>query len=164
MFRFERAILIASVLVLLAVPIRPAAAQVPPGYTLIDLGTFGGPQAFVGGQAQVLNNRGMIGGWADTTVPDPNYPNFNPFILPAADPHITHAFLWHNGVQTDLGALTGGSSSTVANVNAEGDAAGTSGNGTIDPLTGYPAGIAALWKDGSIINLGTLGGNDSVGG
>ena len=37
-------------------------------------------------------------------------------------------------------------------------------NGSIDPLTGYPAENAVLWKDGRIINLGTLGGYESGGG
>src|ERR1700726_3314434 len=47
-------------------------------YTLIDLGTFGGPQSFINfpsaGYIPVLNNSGTVAGWADTPVPDP-HPN-----------------------------------------------------------------------------------------
>ncbi len=38
---------------------------------------------------------------------------------------------------------------------------GPSENGTIDPLTGWPAIEAVLWRNGQLINLGTLGGNES---
>jgi uncharacterized membrane protein len=53
-------------------------------------------------------------------------------------------------------------SSWVASVNARGALAGISDNDTIDPLTGYAEADAVLWKDGQIVNLGTLGGNESV--
>jgi probable HAF family extracellular repeat protein len=35
-------------------------------------------------------------------------------------------------------------------------------NGSIDPLTGWPEAVAVYWKDGQIVNLGTLGGNESI--
>ena len=41
---------------------------------------------------------------------------------------------------------------------------GQSLNGTIDPLTSFPAENAVLWKDGQILNLGTLGGYESGAG
>ena len=40
--------------------------------------------------------------------------------------------------------------------------AGISENGSIDPLIGIPEGVAVMWKNGQITNLGTLGGNESV--
>jgi hypothetical protein len=84
-------------------------------YKLIDLGTLGGPQSFsFFGDAQSLNNREMAVGQADTSAPDPNYPNFNPYLGSGSpDPFIEHAFKWQNAALTDLGALPGVNSSTV---------------------------------------------------
>ena len=65
------------VLVVLASSVQPAA-QEHIHYRLIDLGTFGGPQSYVSipdGYASVLNNRGVVAGAADTSMPDP-YPTF----------------------------------------------------------------------------------------
>ena len=39
---------------------------------------------------------------------------------------------------------------------------GQSENNEIDPLTGAPAVYAVAWKAGKIVNLGTLGGNQST--
>jgi uncharacterized membrane protein len=39
---------------------------------------------------------------------------------------------------------------------------GQSENNEIDPLTGAPAVYAVAWKAGQIVNLGTLGGNQST--
>src|SRR5258708_37504388 len=48
-------------------------------YKLVDLGTFGGPQSYINlpdiSYAPVLNNSGVVAGWADTLDPDP-YPDF----------------------------------------------------------------------------------------
>ena len=76
---------------------------------------------------------------------------------------VQHAFKWQNGVLSDLGTLPGGSSSFALWINNGGQTVGVSQNGLIDPLTGAPASIAVLWKsNGEIINLGTLGGNESL--
>jgi len=66
-----------------------------------------------------------------------------------------------DGVLIDLGALPGDNPSLASWVNARGWVAGLSQNGVVDPLTGFPETAAVLWKDGEIINLGTLGGNVS---
>src|ERR1700747_3655537 len=66
-------------------------------YKLIDLGTLGGPQSYVNmpnSYAPVLNSRGTVAGWADTSTLDP-FPDFcfneeNPCFL-------SHAFQWQNG-------------------------------------------------------------------
>jgi hypothetical protein len=101
-------------------------------YKLIDLGTLGGPQSFsFFGDAQSLNNRGMAVGQADTSVPDPDYPNFNPYLGSGSpDPFIEHAFQWQKGTLTDLGALPGVNSSTVGWINSRGISAGESTNST----------------------------------
>src|SRR5262249_1073420 len=75
---------------------------------------------------------------------------------------VSHAFVWKDGVLTDLGTTQGGSDSDLGSVahwiNDPGWIAGSSQVGGIDPLTGNPANHATLWKNGRIIDLGTLGG------
>jgi probable HAF family extracellular repeat protein len=128
-------------------------------YKLIDLGTFGGPNTnFVtqGVGAQVLNNRGVVTGSADTPIPDPNAPNCLNY-----DCFISHAFKWQKGSLTDLGALPGVNTSFGSWITANGLVAGLSGNSEIDPLTGGPEARAVFWNHGPIIDLGTFGGNES---
>jgi probable HAF family extracellular repeat protein len=128
-------------------------------YRLVDVGTFGGPNSsFVlpspGGR--LLNNSGAAVGGADTPTPDPSCIGFN------FDCYLSYGFKWQDGVANKLGALPGFNSSFAVWVNDNGLVAGLSENG-IDPLTGLPALEAILWgRDGSITDLGTLGGNESV--
>jgi probable HAF family extracellular repeat protein len=132
-------------------------------YKLIDLGTLGGPNSGLPA-ALSLNNRGTVAGCADTSVSNPEYPNFNPFLgtpwtLP--DPFVSHAFQWQNETLTDLGALPGVNNSCESWISQNGLIVGASENGSIDPLTGWPAMEAVLWQNGQVVNLGTLGGNES---
>jgi len=156
----------------LAIPVQLAAQrnkdkQKHHHYQLIDVGTFGGPLSLYPAFQLALNNQGAVAGCADTSVSDPNYPNFNPFLtvyqFPLAGPnaYIFHGFQWQKGTLNDLGALPGVNSSCVNWLNGRGDAAGLSENGAIDPLTGWPEVEAVLWKDGQVTPLGTLGGNES---
>jgi len=129
-------------------------------YKLVEIGTFGGPSSSsFFGDAQSLTNREKVVGQADTSVPDPAFPNSNPYL--GADPFIQHGFRWEDGTLTDLGALPGTNSSVVGWINDRGLAVGSSGNSLIDPLTGWPEEVAVLWSQGEIVNLGTLGGNES---
>jgi probable HAF family extracellular repeat protein len=153
----------------LAMPVPFAAqqqAKTRPHYRFVDLGTLGGPNSSFGGFAQVLNNVGTAVGEADTSTPDPYYPNFNPILQPAADPFLMHAFQSKKSKKplTDLGSLAGVNASVPIWVNASGETAGASENGSIDPLTGWPEANAVVWAGAKVINLGTLGGNESFAG
>ena len=151
-------------LALLAIPVQPAAQEflaVPknqPRYRLIDLGTFGGPNS-TDFASPIMNNNGAITGAADTADADPNAPNCYNYI----DCFVTHTYIWRKGVLTDLGGLPGGFGSEGNWINDNNQGAGQSLNGLIDPLLGTPAGVAVFWKsNGQIVDLGTLGGNQSL--
>jgi probable HAF family extracellular repeat protein len=133
-------------------------------YKLIDMGTLGGPQSYgdAGHGAANINNRGTAAGVADTTTPDPNYPNFNPLMLPfGPDPFIFHAFRSEGDAIGDLGALPGANSSSTSRISSNGLVVGQSITGAIDPQTGWLEENAVLWEDDQVINLGTLGGYES---
>src|SRR5262249_3151287 len=139
-------------------------------YKLIDLGTFGGPSSYLeinngvnGAPNQVVNNRRTVVGWGDTSTFDPFAQNpmgcFNPYVQ---DCFLPHAFQWQKGVLADLGVLPGGDASTAAWISDTGLIAGQARNGLVDPLIpGFPEVRAVLWRDGKILDLGTLGGNES---
>ena len=124
-------------------------------YQVVDPGTFGGPQSGTftlinGTRTGALNNQGRFAGAADTLAVDP-------YCLGAPDCYATHAFLWRNGAKTDLGVLSGGTSSQVNWISANGPMAGLSDNGQQDPLDpALPQMHAVLWQHGEITDLGTL--------
>ena len=126
------------------------AAQQAPRYKLIDLGTLGGPISYGspnGSGFRILNDSGMVASYADLAVPG-QY----------------HAFQWKNGVITDLGTLSENNNSAAASINSRGWATGQSQISTIDPVLGIPEFRAVLWKNGQIIDLGTLdSGTESLG-
>lgn len=156
---------VAWTVLMIGVNVAPLSAQSSSGtkrpgvrYRLIDLGTFGGPNSsdFA---SPIVNNHGAITGAADTADSDPNYPNCYNYI----DCFVTHTYIWRKGVLTDLGGLPGGFGSEGNWINDYNQVAGQSLNGLIDPLLGTPAGVAVLWKsNGQIVDLGTLGGNESL--
>lgn len=137
-------------------------------YKLFDMGTFGGaisgvvPAEMIGSPNQ-MNRRGATVGFAGT--PSPTTPNNNPAIcgFSIIAPVVNHALKWENGVVTDLGSLAAPDNCSVAtSINARGEITGQSENGVIDPVLGFNELRGVLWKDGAILDLGTLGGNVSA--
>jgi probable HAF family extracellular repeat protein len=137
----------------------PLAAQ-QPRFRLVDLGTLGGPHSYgsINGTGfRLLNDSGIVGSFADTAMPDPNAPD-------CPNCFLAHAFRWKHGVISDLGALPGVNFSAVGSINSRGWATGQSQTSTIDPVAGIPEFRGVLWKEGQILDLGTLGsGTESLG-
>jgi hypothetical protein len=79
------------VMAVLTIPVR-LAAQEAPKYTVVDMGTFGGPDAYLNWPMQVLNESGVLPGYAATSTPHPNFPNF--FSCEDLDCLYSHAFQW----------------------------------------------------------------------
>src|SRR5256885_3668160 len=71
----------------------------------------------------------------------------------ANDFYTRHAFLWQDGVTTDLGTL-GGQYSRAYDVNPAGQVVGWSANAS-------GVNHAFLWENGTMTDLGTLGGTSS---
>jgi probable HAF family extracellular repeat protein len=127
-------------------------------YQLVQIPTFGGPGVNFFDNTNnigVLNARGVVsGGAADTKIPDPYAP-----VYWWSNGNITHAFRWQNGTLTNLGSLPGTNNSGSAWISANGLIAGISENGQIDPsVKDLPEISAVMWRDGQIINLGSLPG------
>ncbi len=121
-------------------------------YTVIDLGTFGGPHSGFNGGSRIINPQGLAVGYASTSIPDhgPLCDDDPPFC------HVAQAGKYENGVFTDLLSLFPGTGSFADAINSYGVVAGISATGPTPP--GYPKSVGAIWKNGKIINLGTLGG------
>jgi len=161
--KFARATLITmlTLFTLLAIPLRLAAQQAHPHFKFRDLGTLGGPQSSLFGGSQVINSNGVVAFGGDTSISDPNYPNYNPLL--GQDPFIQHAIRWHKGVKTDLGTLPGGWSSYSGWITDNGLNSGIAEDGSIDPVTGWPATHAVLWQKHKIVDMGTLPGGYEAG-
>jgi probable HAF family extracellular repeat protein len=147
-------------------------------YKLIEFGTFGGPGSSMEEPGsppgvpfvRVLNRAGAVMGSGDTSISDPYC-----YLLGGC--LVGYVFRAQDGVQSNLGVLPQNpivgpqtpcfdcAWSTFAYwISDNGLVAGQSLDNALDPLTGLPAGLAVLWKDSKIINLGTLGGNQSGAG
>jgi len=140
-------------------------------YKLIDVGTFPGSSIYnmrvtSNGSTptefqQVLNNQGTLVGGADTALVNP-FNCFNPFNQ-SIECYVQHAFVRQQGKLTDLGTLPGGSASFAYFVSDNGLIAGGSENGNFDPNVGTLEYHAVLWSNGTVTDLGTLGGTSSLG-
>jgi probable HAF family extracellular repeat protein len=137
-------------------------------YSLVDIGTFGGPESNInplGNGHPYVSSQGTTVGTSATLIPSSSATNgFFCGGLDGTTPFVFHAFEWQDGDVTDLGALppaVDNCSSALA-VNARGEIAGGSENGLIDSATGVKEIRAVVWEDGKIRNLGTFGGNFSA--
>ena len=111
-----------------------AANAVAAGYTLVDLGTLGGRNAY----AAAVSQGGRVAGCAETAAGE------------------IHAFVWHGGAMTDLGrgADTAGDSCALA-VNDSGVAAGRSSRGEL--VLWRDAGVTSLGIRGDIGDMNADG-------
>jgi probable HAF family extracellular repeat protein len=126
-------------------------------YRVVDLGTFGGPNGEQNYPGQSLLNDGTAIGEADTPVPDPNAP------ICFSDCYVSPAFEWLHEQLLNLGALPGQNGSCGIWLANDHLVAGVSENG-VDQSAGWQLTEAVLWKNGTLIDLGTLGGNQSSAG
>jgi len=110
------------------------------GERLIDLVAppFGGG---ANGEADWINEAGEVVGIAGIPAP-----------CPGSSPprEAAHAFLWRQGVMTDLGALAGSPISQANFINSRSQVVGDSTPCDFSSITGF------LWENGSLVDLNTL--------
>ncbi len=111
-------------------------------YTIVDLGTLGGTNSI----GYAVNNKGQVAG--DSYLSNGR----------------TRAFLYANGIMTNLGTL-GGEYSGASHYTSKYVFMGVNDNGQVSgtSLTSSGHEHAFLYQNGTMIDLGTLGGPDSNG-
>ncbi|GJM23095.1 MAG: hypothetical protein DHS20C15_30100 [Planctomycetota bacterium] len=124
----------------LAIGIAPSFAGDPPEYVYLQLGTLGGPDSVGYG----LNASGQVVGWS--SIPD--------CITEASETPCRRAYVWQDGVMTELGVLPGDDESFARAINDAGLVVGTSEVGI---LFGSGTFHAVAWSGGAISALADLG-------
>jgi probable HAF family extracellular repeat protein len=147
------------VVVSLATAETAMAAPLAPRYDAVDLGTLGGRSSLPDDPGISISDRGVVVGSSDTPALDPF--SGDPGCIESNPCHENDAFEWHDGVMTDLGALAGYSAG-LFELNRAGVGVGYSETGALDPLTGGPVAHAVIARGDHLIDLGTLGGPDSL--
>jgi probable HAF family extracellular repeat protein len=165
--RFAMFFVVITLFAALAIPTRLAAQDNHNNhkhhhYQLIDMGTFGGPMSFINlpfNAVPALNSQGTTVGSSATSIATTSTSNY--FVCNV--PNIFHAFESQNSLTVDLLALPPEETdcSNAVSINARGETVGASENGIVDPVVGLNELRAVLWKNGEIVDLGTLGGNHS---
>jgi probable HAF family extracellular repeat protein len=121
---------------------------------MMDLGTLGGPNSFASWR---LNERGEVGGTAETSTPDPLGEDFCGFgthliCLPS---------VWRKGVPTPLPTL-GGNNGFAAGVNSRGQVVGQAENNIPDPTCESPQVLQVkpvVWEKSQVQELPTFPGD-----
>ena len=127
-----------------AMGMAAGAARAAVGWTLVDLGTLGGPES----HAAAVSDSGLVAGCADT-------------------PSAVHAFIWRDGAMQDLGTASdpaAGNSCALA-VNNGGIVAGRSGSGEVVTWNGASVTHLGIRGDvGGINDAGTVVGSYAQNG
>ena len=122
---------------------------------MTKLPTLGGAN----GVANMINNRGQVAGYAETTMRDPD---------PACAVSQFKPVTWVNGAIHELHTYAGDPDGVAAAINDNGQIVGASGTcSTFNPNSGLHLveNHALLWeKDGSVRDLGNLGGTGGLAG
>ena len=124
---------------------------------MADLGTLGGPNSFASWR---LNERGEVGGQAETSTPDPLGEDFCGF----GTHLICQPSIWQKGVPTPLPTV-GGNNGFATGVNSRGQVVGDAENSTPDPTCPAPQVLhfkPVVWEKGRVQELPLLIG-DSEG-